>query len=393
MCTVARSISDQLLTCMTTYSEIYDYLPASWVTAVFLLATIGIIGAVFFYTVSPGANVMVSLRLCSIRSDQIERIECAFSVVRSELVRKGVTSGMNAFVMANKMYQNRLDVDCHAAVHRVGDMAYYDLFKNDPEFSHYEFPRETTMCGRGFYHGFFEHLIQDNPRPEFIVHTCNYFKSVEQEYLQKVSSTCFHAAGHGLIRATAEKVPRSSWGNPTSFVDPSLRSCELMIGVTESEKRLCQTGVMSIFIQMNRYENYGFSKKTAFETCDSLVTSQRETCYRMSSLMVAQFEGDYKRTWSICNRAAPALQRACIIYIPIGLFTNGVNPISYQTALDFCSAVAATNAQYASLCYEHLGYTLTSEYVEPSYRPDCVLFPTQYRDFCISPDPDFSTTR
>ena len=370
---------------MNIYSHFFALFRTSWIVRILVFVMVAVSSVIIFYSVSPDARVTAALRLCGIKSFQSQQIECVYKVIQQELLRGGVTSAISTFSVANTMYRNTLDVDCHAATHRVGDMAYYDLFKNDPDLSYYEFPPETTICGRGFYHGFFEHLIQDNPQPKFIVATCNYFKNAGPEYMKMISMTCFHAAGHGLIRANAEQVPRAGWGNPAPFVDTPLRICDSMVGVTEPERNRCKTGVMSIFIQMNAFENYGFSKKNAFEACDSLISSQQETCYRMASLIISQFEGDYKRAWSICSSAIPALQQACIMSIPVGLFTNGINPRSYQSALGFCSAVAVTNAEYARLCYEQLGRVFIGEYKDPLYTPDCTLFPSEYRNLCTSP--------
>lgn len=359
-------------------------LPASWTLRALIVVALAVSAVIFIYFVSPDMRAVAGLRLCGVLSKHSQQVECVYKVIQKELHRGGLAPAVATFSRANTMYRNTLDVDCHAAIHRVGDMAYYDLLTNDPDLSHYDFTPQTTMCGEGFYHGFFEHLIQDDPRPERILATCNYFKHAESAYMNKISITCFHAAGHGLIRANAEQVPRALWGNPASFVDPALRVCDLIEGVTANELVLCKTGVMSIFIQMNSFENYGFSRKSSFDTCDMLVSSQRETCYRMAALMVSQRDDDYKRAWSTCSSAAPVLRRACIAYIPIGLFTNGIHPRSYQSALDFCSAVATTHAEQKRFCYEKVGQALIAQYRDPLYTPDCDLFPEEYRDICTS---------
>ena len=181
-------------------------------------------------------------------------------------------------------------------------------------------------------------------------------------------------------------MPRSNiYKRPAPFVDPALHTCDLMKGVSDNERELCKTGVMSIFIQMNTFANYGFSPKGDFATCNSLASSEQETCYKMSSLMTAQYDSGFARSWSICSGAAPALQRACVLYIPVGLFVNGVNTHSFAQALDFCAAVTASRSGYADTCYEQVGKELAVEYKSPSYIPDCTLFPAEYRDYCISP--------
>ena len=142
------------------------------------------------YLISPSHRAMVSLRFCGIHTDHSQRVECIYTVIQRQLMQGGIKPAIDSFIAASTMYDNTLDVDCHSAVHRVGDMVYFNLLRDNPDISHYNFPSETAICGDGFYHGLFEHMIQDNPRPDFIVRTCGILKNASFEYLQKASAIC-----------------------------------------------------------------------------------------------------------------------------------------------------------------------------------------------------------
>ena len=122
------------------------------------------------YLISPSHRAMVSLRFCGIHTDHSQRVECIYTVIQRQLMQGGIKPAIDSFIAASTMYDNTLDVDCHSAVHN--------------------FPSETAICGDGFYHGLFEHMIQDNPRPDFIVRTCGILKNASFEYLQKASAIC-----------------------------------------------------------------------------------------------------------------------------------------------------------------------------------------------------------
>lgn len=327
----------------------------------------------------------LSLLSCKIRWSPTDRSECVFLKIQDTLRTSGIAPAVDLFVRASALFPGGLDVDCHAGIHRVGDMVYYDLIIGDPDISHYAFPPEARMCNRGFFHGIFEHLFQDHPDPAFIVKTCDFFKNAEDPEENIIGETCYHAAGHGLFRRQAETLSEKEWGNPNAFVLPAVAVCNALPGANERERYTCTTGVESLFIQASLFRNYGLSDPSplhSFALCDELPTSLHASCYFVQALMVVEFDKGYGRIIDQCLFAKDDIFDACVQGSIVGLFTNGVDERSFNQGLDLCADSRVSLHHATDMCYERLAAQLTLEYKGP-FTYSCSAFPEAYRASCL----------
>lgn len=350
-------------------------------TLIITLVAAGVVVSAFFVF---DMRQYVDLFPCTLYVTNNEKSECAFSVIERELNQEGIAAALDTFLTASRMFPHGLDMDCHAGIHRVGDMVYYDLYSSNPNIRAFEFPEETLICNRGFYHGIIEHMMQNRPDPQFIADTCLYFEEFSDLNMKVVSHTCFHAAGHGLFRNQAERVPKEEWGNPAAFVTDPVRICQNLPGASDFHKYNCTTGVESIYVQTSMAREFGLkdpNTEDALAVCDLLDPSLHESCYNVRSLMEAQVDDDYRDIMNDCIPNTQELIRACIRGAVVGLFVNGANVISFAKILDMCKDPLIADYGNSGYCYERLITSMSYEYRD-TFVPECGAFPPEYRARC-----------
>jgi hypothetical protein len=356
--------------------------PRAWrLLGLFVALAVLFAGAYVFLL--PDAEIRLSLLRCGIYAEATEKSECVFVLIRDAMVRDGMEKALEMYALASDMYPNTLDIDCHSGIHRVGDIAYYDLYLSNPDISEFSFPKKSMICNRGFFHGIFEHMIQDRTDPAFISQTCNHFKSKDM-HMNAVVGTCYHAAGHGLFRHQAESVPKSDWGDIQAFIEPPVDVCQRLPDTTERDRHTCTTGVESIFIQTSLLNEYGFRDpdvKNTLAVCDQMPARLHDSCYEVRSLMVAQMDNDYLKILHDCARAPNDLFRACVRGSIVGLFVNGVNDATYDRALEMCYSPRLASKGATEYCFQRLGYQLQIEYLG-DFQIDCSRFPEANRSYC-----------
>ncbi len=340
--------------------------------------------SVLVSSTAPTIRERIALSACLLTDNDNAKRECAFSIIRITLAKQGVAEALRTFVTANKMFQ-RLDIDCHSGIHRVGDMMYYSRYlANQFDISPDDFPPEALMCNLGFYHGIFEHLFQDRPDPEFISDTCNQFTLNGDKRVGAVRYTCFHAAGHGLLRAQSEKISRADWGNPNAFVTAPVALCNSLPNSNELERFSCITGVESIFIQTSMLKEYGLSDPdngNGLTICNQLDAILHPTCYFVRSLMMSQMSNSYLPVIRSCSGASEPLFQECLKGAIAGLTVNGLNDESLNRSLDICNQPEVTRRKGTDFCFQQVIVQIEQEYLG-DYVPSCDLFPDTFRAAC-----------
>lgn len=345
-----------------------------------LLLLIGL--SVLASSTVPTIRERIALSACLLTDSDNAKRECAFSIIRSSLTKNGIADALRVFVAANRLFP-KLDLDCHSGIHRVGDMMYYSLYASSrtdilPE----DFPPEALMCNHGFYHGIFEHLFQDLPDPQFISDTCRRFKNDDDRRAGAIGYTCFHAAGHGLFRAQAEKISRRDWGKPDAFVTAPIAVCNALPDTNELERFNCVTGVESIFIQMSMLGEYGLSDPdNGLTICDRLNPELYPTCYYVRSLMISQLTNSPLPIIRSCTAAPEPLFKECMRGIIAGLVVNGMGAASLERTLAACVQPEVVRRGDAEYCYQQVTRQMRLEYLG-DFTPDCSVFPEAYRDGC-----------
>jgi len=332
----------------------------------------------------PDIRERIALSPCYLKTSDNAKRECAFSIIENALTKDGAAEAVQTFAAANKMFQ-KLDIDCHAGTHRVGDIMYYSIYTaNQLDVSPDDFPLEAHMCNRGFYHGIFEHLFQDHLDPKFVSEICNRFPSGDDKRTEATRLTCFHAAGHGLFRAQTEKISRTDWGNPAAFLTAPAAQCNTLPNTTEEDRFSCVTGVESIFIQASGLKEYGLSDPddgNGFTVCDQLDAALHPTCYSVRSLMMSQMSNSFLPVLRNCSNAPEPLFKECLEGTIAGLIVNGIHEESFKRSLSLCRRPEILRRNATDACFQQVIDRVAGEYLG-EYAPDCNLFPEAFRSAC-----------
>ena len=239
---------------------------------------------------------------------------------------------------------------------------------------------------RRFFSRFFEHMIQDRPNPTYLLKVCKYFSSQPESDLKNmVTISCFHAAGHGLIRAQTELVQRREFGNLASFVDTPVATCNSLPGITDQQKYACITGVMSIFVQMYTSHTYGFFVSNVPDTldpCGTFPAKLRAPCYNMRSLGLMQHGSDYMHIMRLCTELRGDEFTSCIDGMVEGVSTNGWTSQAFSTAVKICSEPEVKKREYAIQCYGDISKGIRFDYSIVDPTPRCPDLPEDYRAAC-----------
>lgn len=349
-------------------------------------AVIVIIGALLAAVAFIVLGENVGIALCRLHADPARQADCAFEKIGNILARGDDGGAVEAFRFAYRTMPNSsFGKDCHNAIHQVGDIAYFSVLYVDQDLSRFSYPVSTLLCGGGFYHGIFEHLVQDNPSVENIERVCGYFSKRPEAHMKEISITCYHAAGHGLIRDHSEKVPRSQWGDPVSFIRAPLDQCEALKDVSDTQRYACRTGVLSIFLQMYWSRTYGFgftSDEDSLEPCLSLPKDAQEPCVDMRLLGIMQFSEDYARGLKLCDTLSQQLYEACLHGMVTGLATNGMTQRSLALELALCGDPSVLARKATSTCYIDVTRRMPRSYPVEGLSFWCEDFPPEFRALC-----------
>lgn len=313
---------------------------------VFLIA-----GLYFVPVISDRWNV----RACETHEQQDRRFDCWFDIIRVHMQHDDAERALSIFSYLYRQYPEFSQTGCHQHVHRVGDMAYYELYRGKKTLETMRFPQETTACGYGFYHGFFEHLIQDNPRPEFIAETCTAFEEKLSSRMGSIRSICFHGSGHGIMLAQAENLGKKSWGKEQLYTHPSLTICDSLATEKKVDKRECREGVYNVLVDWATRKEYGFSLVTDPENIFAFCTREsnrewRRACYNETGQKLDTAASFYPRTLEQIVKKVPEAD------FRYGLFATGIAGMLQ-------SRVGSGNEeQITSLCDD----------LSPEYSLECV---------------------
>lgn len=347
------------------------------------------------------------------------KIECWMGIVRETLRNDGLAEAMRAFREIYDTYPVFANSGCHRHAHRVGDMVYYEHYLGEQDITKIEFPPETTSCGYGFFHGFLEHLIQDNPDAEFITETCAHLDETLTPSMGDIRITCYHGSGHGLALATAATVPQSEWGNPGAFVDEPLRICESLPEANAAEVEECQEGVFNVLVDWMEIGEYGFAYDVdeAFALCAAQPERWQPACYYEMAMKVDRAggfdprgvariaesignpeyrdmvfnvgigglvqhiasDGTHEGLFEKCGELNEHLVRLCVIAVVEGLFEHGRPRFEYEVAKEFClSDVVAAHSVGAS-CWDAFASKLRRFYNADMAREQCASIPEPHR--------------
>ncbi len=213
--------------------------------------------------------------------NESEKINCWFVIIQKVFIEQGTEEAFTVFEKINNDYDVFANTGCHRHAHRVGDLSYYYDYLDHKDLRKTEFPKNAVACGYGFYHGFFEHLIQDNPDPDFVTETCEYMRENLYEVAPAISQTCYHGSGHGFVLAELDKITESKLWTETQFTSQPLQQCERLAQATLSEISECRQGVYNVLADWMADKEYGLSYNAdePFAFCDTQLFEHQYDCY------------------------------------------------------------------------------------------------------------------
>jgi hypothetical protein len=353
-----------------------------------------------------------------------EQIDCVYREIDRIISRNGIEDGFKIFSAAYDMFPSFSGTGCHKHAHRVGDMVYYGIYlsgnKNIVEIN---FPQETASCGYGFFHGFLEHLIQDNPDPKFVTDTCGSLSNTLGGRMGAIKIICYHGSGHGFILHQSESVSKEKWGDMQAFIDYPIRECESLPKANKGEIEECRQGVFNVIVDWMSDKEYGFTYNTEdpFEACNVLDERLHNACYyEMSQKLDFVSGNDPKKMIDIVSNIsddnlretafkvgiagviqqtivgedwrekvlAPCLgignpySKYCVASIVDGLFEHGPPEKEYEQALSLCSDKILYEVDVRDTCYESLSKRLSRFYDEDKTKNICNKIPEEYQENC-----------
>ena len=379
-------------------------------------------GVVYFFI---GTSVERTAQDCDlVHSDDDSKIECWMDVIRGELQNNGLAPAMKTFRQIYDAYPFFANSGCHRHAHRVGDMVYYEHYLAFNDLTKIDFPPETTSCGYGFYHGFLEHLVQDNANPKFIDTTCTYLHQRLGSTMGDIRATCYHGSGHGIALAKAGDIPNAEWGKATVFIDKPLDICEALSKATSYETDECRQGVFNVLVDWMETKEYGFSydDKHPFAICNTQPERRKFACYYemsmkldrvadydprnlakvLKTVSIARFRDTGFRVgiagmvqhvvgvngqddiFAQCSELNDAYVGMCAQSIVSGLFEHGRPRAEYEAAHAFCSSKPVIDRGVEKLCWEEFSARLHRFYQNDEGRKLCNMVPEAYRTQCYN---------
>jgi len=334
-------------------------------------------------------------------------------------------AGFRAFTYLYETYPEFASTGCHRYAHKIGDAAYYNLMlARGLSLEEIEFPQSTTACGYGFFHGFVEHLVQNDPDEPVVVRNCEYLRETYADDMRDIGTICYHASGHGFMQTQADALPDAMWGNPVSMVKRPLEGCEAL-PTTEREIEDCREGVFNVLVDWMETGDFGLSTdlEDPLALCSEVVARWQYACFyelgqnlgqitQGSPLTAARFSmhipdpelrrmtfgvmvagmmqskaalDEYRGVLNECAQIEDAaLYETCVVSSANGMMEHGVPGDEYVKVLDLCAdpALGARGGDVA--CYRALGQRLARFYSPGKAATICGAFPAVYRDSCTT---------
>ncbi len=340
---------------------------------------------------------------------------CFDDLIRNAVQTKGIDAAYKLF--EETFAKGQLPRGCHWTAHRIGE-AGYDLFRDGKNFS---ISVATTYCGYGFYHGFMERLLRENPDPAYALRFCD---SVKEQLGDMGLWNCYHGIGHGY---TEDPPDPSSEGNFQKMIAPGIKMCEFLFGNNFGNLNLCLTGVFTVPVNFAADEKYGLSMdpKDPFAVCRTQPYRYWKACYGefaakldtvlnwdihllpayvnklpdeklkrlvvwvVPSVMMAKdiLADDHSQYINGCRESfSGRLRRICWGGSLLGFFAHGEPEKQHEKVLDFCNSDAWRTAEERVFCWGEGLRQLRQNYSIEKVKSICPNVPELYRYLCLDLD-------
>lgn len=347
-----------------------------------------------------------------------EGVDCMLSLIQDVYTSNGVEASYDVFDYFLNNSREFTEVGCHRSAHRIGDVAYYNDYLKHNDLTKMKFPDRSIACGYGYYHGFLEHLIQDNPDPVFVEDTCKYFDSRLGKRMPQIRLVCFHGAGHGFTLSQADDLSGKYWGNALAYAEPAMKKCEAIKSANTKEVDDCRQGVFNVILEWMEDGDFGlvYDGLKSFEICRDLSADHRYDCYyemgqntaflsgfdisRAAEIAAAesQYGGEkilmylagsgmtysheqIKKFMGDCLTVPEHLRRVCIRGIIGGFMEHGIPSTQFTLAEDLCSQ-EEFGTEVQGICFDRLFTKMTRFFSENAQKELCLSSGTGFQQMC-----------
>ncbi|XKT74459.1 MAG: hypothetical protein ACJKTH_03830 [Patescibacteria group bacterium UBA2163] len=356
---------------------------------------------------------------CIERSDELsasEKQACWERELANTLETEGVKE---SFALFEELYENEPEfssIGCHWMAHKLGEVE-YGLYLGHKDMSKLEFPPETSYCGYGYYHGFLEHFLRDEPDYDLALEICENLTGREDE-LPWIQLNCYHAIGHGFV---PEPLNIEDWGNTEKLVAPALTACDRLKETPLREQ--CLQGAFNViadwmwnnqfglhysddkpFILCASFESDEIARACYYEVAmklntevnidmgmiyekhistipDDLIAGTIINSFAAGALGARILEDDFSDLVYDCRRLPQFLQTDCMKGLTGAFAAFGEPNREYEKALDFCRTDILT-AHERDVCYWNITRTFKGIYTKEKVADICNTIEEPYQKYC-----------
>ncbi|MBI5134419.1 MAG: hypothetical protein HZA81_03500 [Candidatus Taylorbacteria bacterium] len=338
--------------------------------------------------------------------------KCFDDLVKETVKEKGIDA---AYALFQETYDSgNLPRSCHWTAHKIGEEAYH-LFKEGKDFA---ITQATSYCAYGFYHGFLEGLLRDNPDPAYALTFCD---KVEEKLGRLGLQNCYHGIGHGF---TEDPPDPKVEGDFEGMIEPGIKMCEFLFGKDFNNLNLCLTGVYTVPAGFASDGTYGLSidPKDPFALCKDEPLRYKKACYgEFAPKLDKILEGDMSPLPSyVSSIDDDRLKRLVVWVVPsvmmsrdvtsadhskyvdscrqgfegryrlicwggsiLGFFSHGKPEKEYEPALAFCASASWKTEGERTFCYGEAFRQMRQNYSIEKVKSICPLAPKAYERLCL----------
>lgn len=338
--------------------------------------------------------------------------DCFDDLVRKTVKEDGVDAAYKIFTDA--FARGELPRSCHWTAHQIGEAA-YDLFRGGKEVP---ISKATSYCGYGFFHGFLESLLRENPDPQEAIKFCD---AVKEKLGLAGLQGCYHGIGHGY---TEDPPYPGDVGDFDAMVAPGIDMCEFLFGNNFRNLNLCLTGVFTVPAGFAEHNEYGlrFEENDPFKYCKSQPYKYLKACYgEFAPKLDSVLEWDIRKlppyvdaikdeklkrlvTWVVpsvmmahdilasdnssyvtgCSDGFTGLlRRICWGGAIQGFMQHGEPEKQYKKVFAFCSSDAWKSEDERTFCWGEGLRQLRVAYTLDTMHSICANVPASYQPLCF----------
>lgn len=337
--------------------------------------------------------------------------KCFDELIKDVVKEEGIEA---AYALFTKTFATgKLPAACHWTAHQIGEAA-YEIFREGREFP---ISYATSYCAYGFYHGFLESLLRENPDVDFALSFC---ARVEEQLGERGLWNCYHGIGHGFTEDPPDPLV---WGSSDLMMKPGIEMCEFLFGGVFRDLNLCLTGVYTVIAGFAAEGQYGLSldSNDPFAFCRTQPYRYHKACYGefapklvhiidwdlsrlpkyiesindpktrrlvlwvVPSVMIERdiMDEDHSRYIYGCRENfAGRMRNVCYGGTIIGFFPHGEPEKEYVKLLQFCASDAWLEDEQ-EYCYAEAFRQMRQRYTTEKVEKICAQIPLLYQKHCL----------